>query len=74
MSVEIHPCCLLHFINEVIFMGTFALWRSNQEKVEVEAFIDSDSHFKNQLKYAPSMPNWKIDLKSYLYKLGTICL
>jgi hypothetical protein len=27
-------------------MGTFAFWLSNQEKVEVEAIIDSDSHFK----------------------------
>jgi hypothetical protein len=27
-------------------MGTFALWLSNQEKVEVEAVIDSNPYFK----------------------------
>ena len=37
---------LLHYLNEVILMGTHALWLTNQEKVEVESILESKSSMK----------------------------
>ncbi|WP_155702316.1 hypothetical protein [Paenibacillus psychroresistens] len=46
MKIETQQDYLLHYMNEVILMGTQALWLTNQEKVEVESIIDSNPSMK----------------------------
>jgi hypothetical protein len=46
MRIELHQDYLLHYINEVIRMGTQALWLTNQETVEVESILDSSPSMK----------------------------
>jgi hypothetical protein len=46
MKIEIQQDYLLHYINEVIFMGTHALWLTNQETVVVESVLDSSPSMK----------------------------